>query len=134
MQKLCYKYIFVIYNCVIFRILYEVRHSCTFGNGRKVVDIVEITDIRVRKINAEGKMKAVVSVTFDNAIVIHDIKIIEGQEKLFIAMPSRKTPDGEFKDIAHPINAQMRQSLEDAILDKYETALTEEPTEVDPIE
>lgn len=95
---------------------------------------MEITDIRVRKINAEGKMKAVVSVTFDNAIVIHDIKIIEGQEKLFIAMPSRKTPDGEFKDIAHPINAQMRQSLEDAILEKYETALAEEMTEENPIE
>ncbi len=87
---------------------------------------MEITDIRVRKLNTEGKMKAVVSVTFDNAIVIHDIKIIDGQEKLFIAMPSRKTPDGEFKDIAHPINAQMRQYLEDAILKKYETALEEE--------
>ena len=87
---------------------------------------MDITDIRVRKLNTEGKMKAVVSVTFDNAIVIHDIKIIDGQEKLFIAMPSRKTPDGEFKDIAHPINAQMRQYLEDAILKKYETALEEE--------
>lgn len=74
-------------------------------------------------------MKAVVSVTFDNAIVIHDIKIIDGQEKLFIAMPSRKTPDGEFKDIAHPINAQMREYLEHAILEKYETALAEESTE-----
>lgn len=91
--------------------------------------IVEITDIRVRKLNTEGKMKAVVSVTFDNAIVVHDIKIIDGQEKLFIAMPSRKTPDGEFKDIAHPINAQMRQYLEDAILEKYETALAEETAE-----
>ena len=88
--------------------------------------IVEITDIRVRKINAEGKMKAVVSVTFDNAIVVHDIKIIDGQEKLFIAMPSRKTPEGEFKDIAHPINAHMREYLEKAILDKYESALAEE--------
>lgn len=88
--------------------------------------IVEITDIRVRKINSEGKMKAVVSVTFDNEIVVHDIKIIEGQEKLFIAMPSRKTPDGDFKDIAHPINAQMRQYLENAILEKYEAALAEE--------
>ena len=88
--------------------------------------IVEITDIRVRKINAEGKMKAVVSVTFDNAIVVHDIKIIDGQEKLFIAMPSRKTPDGEFKDIAHPINAQVREYLENAILEKYESALAEE--------
>ncbi len=87
---------------------------------------MEITDIRVRKINADGKMKAVVSVTFDNAIVVHDIKIIEGQDKLFIAMPSRKTADGEFKDIAHPINAQMREYLESSILAKYETVLSEE--------
>lgn len=88
---------------------------------------MEITDIRVRRINSEGKMKAVVSVTFDNAIVIHDIKVIEGQEKLFIAMPSRKTPDGEFKDIAHPINSQMREIMEKAILDKYESATVDEP-------
>lgn len=91
---------------------------------------MEITDIRVRKINAEGKMKAVVSVTFDNAIVVHDIKIIEGQDKLFIAMPSRKTADGEFKDIAHPINAQMREYLENSILAKYETALAEEAASI----
>ena len=81
---------------------------------------MEITDIRVRKINSEGRMKAVVSVTFDSAFVVHDIKVIEGQEKLFVAMPSRKTPDGEFKDIAHPINADMRESLQDAIIAKYE--------------
>lgn len=87
---------------------------------------MEITDIRVRKINSEGKMKAVVSVTFDNAIVVHDIKIIEGQDKLFIAMPSRKTPDGEYKDITHPINSQMREYLENAILTKYESTLLEE--------
>jgi len=95
---------------------------------------VEITDIRVRKINAEGKMKAVVSVTFDNAIVVHDIKIIDGQEKLFIAMPSRKTPDGEFKDIAHPINAQVREYLENAILEKYESALAEEASATESVE
>ena len=66
---------------------------------------MNITDIRVRKVSsATGKMKAVVSITIDDAFVVHDIKVIEGQEKLFIAMPSRKTPDGEFKDIAHPIN------------------------------
>ena len=87
---------------------------------------MEITDIKVRKINAEGRMKAVVSVTFDDCFVVHDIKVIEGQEKLFIAMPSRKTPDGEFKDIAHPINAQVREYLENAILEKYESALAEE--------
>ena len=86
---------------------------------------MEITDIKVRKINAEGRMKAVVSVTFDDAFVVHDIKVIEGQEKLFIAMPSRKTPDGEFKDIAHPINAEMRERLQNMILAKYEESLSE---------
>lgn len=83
---------------------------------------MEITDIRIRKMNSEGKMKAVVSVTFDEALVIHDIKVIEGQDKVFIAMPSRKTPDGEFKDIAHPINAQMREKLQSAIIAAYESA------------
>jgi len=86
---------------------------------------MNITDIKVRKINAEGRMKAVVSVTFDDAFVVHDIKVIEGQEKLFIAMPSRKTPDGEFKDIAHPINAEMREMLQSKILEKYEESLNE---------
>lgn len=86
---------------------------------------MQITDIKVRKINAEGRMKAVVSVTFDDAFVVHDIKVIAGQEKLFIAMPSRKTPDGEFKDIAHPINAEMRELLQDMILAKYEESLAE---------
>lgn len=86
---------------------------------------MQITDIKVRKINAEGRMKAVVSVTFDDAFVVHDIKVIEGQEKLFIAMPSRKTPDGEFKDIAHPINAEMRELLQEMILAKYEESLSE---------
>ena len=84
-----------------------------------------ITDIRVRKINSEGRMKAVVSVTFDDAFVVHDIKVIEGQDKLFIAMPSRKTADGEFKDIAHPIHADMRESLQSAVLAKYEEAMNE---------
>jgi len=86
---------------------------------------MQITDIKVRKINAEGRMKAVVSVTFDDAFVVHDIKVIEGQERLFIAMPSRKTPDGEFKDIAHPINAEMRELLQNMILAKYEESLSE---------
>lgn len=91
----------------------------------KAVLEMQITDIKVRKINAEGRMKAVVSVTFDGAFVVHDIKVIEGQEKLFIAMPSRKTPDGEFKDIAHPINAEMREMLQSKILEKYEESLNE---------
>ncbi len=86
---------------------------------------MQITDIRVRKLNSEGKMKAIISVTFDDAIVIHDIKVIEGNEKLFVAMPSRKTPEGEFKDIAHPINALTRRELEEAILEKYHEAAQE---------
>ena len=87
---------------------------------------MEITDIRIRKINTESRMKAVVSVTFDNEFVVHDIKVIESQNGLFIAMPSRKTPEGEFKDIAHPINATTREKIQKAILDKYEaTALGE---------
>jgi len=79
-----------------------------------------ITDVRIRRISAEGKMKAIVSVTFDNEFVVHDIKVIEGQNGLFIAMPSRKTPTGEFKDIAHPINTDTRQKIQEAILDEYE--------------
>lgn len=85
---------------------------------------MEITDIRVRKINTESRMKAVVSVTFDNEFVVHDIKVIESQNGLFIAMPSRKTPEGEFKDIAHPINAETREKIQTAILDKYEATTT----------
>lgn len=86
---------------------------------------MEITDVRVRKIATEGKMKAIVSVTFDNEFVVHDIKVIEGQNGLFIAMPSRKTPDGEFKDIAHPINTETREKIQRAILEKYELAKDE---------
>ena len=78
--------------------------------------------------SAESKMKAVVSVTFDNAFVVHDIKVIEGQDKLFTAMPSRKTQDGEFKDIAHPINRETRVMIEEAILDEYRNVL-EQSTE-----
>ena len=87
---------------------------------------MEITDIRVRQIAQEGKMKAVVSVTFDNSFVVHDIKVIEGQDKLFIAMPSRKTPENEFKDIAHPINMERREMLQERMLDRYNSALVEE--------
>lgn len=85
-----------------------------------------ITDVRIRKIATEGKMKAIVSITFDNEFVVHDIKIIEGQNGLFIAMPSRKTPDGEFKDIAHPINTDTREKIQTSILKAYEAAIEEE--------
>ena len=84
---------------------------------------MEITDIRVRKINKDGKMKAVVSVTFDNEFVVHDIKVIEGDKGRFIAMPSRKTLDGEFRDIAHPINSDTRDRIQKTVLEKYEMVL-----------
>lgn len=87
---------------------------------------MQITDVRIRKIATDGKMKAIVSVTFDDQFVIHDIKVIEGQNGLFIAMPSRKTPDGEFKDIAHPINTNSREMIQKAILEAYDKALTED--------
>ena len=80
---------------------------------------MNVTDVRVRKINSEGKMKAVASVTFDDEFVVHDIKVIEGQSGMFIAMPSRKTPDGEYRDIAHPINSETLTKLQTLILEKY---------------
>ena len=80
---------------------------------------MQITDTRIRMINRESKMRAVVSVTFDDCFVVHDIKVIEGEKGLFIAMPSKKTPDGEYRDIAHPINSEMRNRLESTILDVY---------------
>ena len=94
---------------------------------------MDITDIRVRKISLDSKMKAVVSVTFDNSLVIHDIKVIEGNDKLFVAMPSRKTPEGEFKDIAHPINADMRDRLEHEIMKKYQSVLIEDSAMADSV-
>ncbi|MGN0152130.1 MAG: septation regulator SpoVG [Wujia sp.] len=88
---------------------------------------MQITDVRVRKVAKEGKMRAVVSITIDNEFVVHDIKVIEGEKGLFIAMPSRKASDGEYRDIAHPINSETRDRIQKLILDKYmETASEEE--------
>lgn len=83
---------------------------------------MNITDVRVRKISKEGKMKAVVSVTIDDEFVVHDIKVIEGEKGLFIAMPSRKSSDGEYRDIAHPINTATRDNLQAIVLEAYEKA------------
>lgn len=90
---------------------------------------MQITDVRVRKIAKEGKMKAIVSITLDDEFVVHDIKVIEGEKGLFIAMPSKKATDGEYRDIAHPINSSTRENLQKVILENYEKAL-EEPEEV----
>ena len=87
---------------------------------------MQITDDRVRRIDKEGKMRAIVSVTFDNEFVVHDIKVIEGEKGLFIAMPSRKAADGEYRDIAHPINSSTRDMIQNIILAKYEATALEE--------
>lgn len=95
---------------------------------------MQITDVRIRKVAKDGKMKAVVSVTFDNEFVVHDIKVIEGEKGLFIAMPSRKALDGEFRDIAHPINSDTREKIQKSVLEKYETLmLTEDGVATDEI-
>ena len=86
---------------------------------------MQITDVRVRKITQEGKMRAIVSITSDEEFVIHDIKVIEGDKGLFIAMPSKKATDGEYRDIAHPINSSTREKIQTIILDRYQKALLE---------
>ena len=86
---------------------------------------MNITDVRVRKIAKEGKMKAVVSITLDNVFVVHDIKVIEGEKGMFIAMPSKKASDGEYRDIAHPIYSETRDHMQKVILEAYEKSLSE---------
>ncbi len=90
---------------------------------------MQITDVRVRKITKEGKMKAVVSITLDNEFVVHDIKVIEGEKGLFIAMPSKKAADGEHRDVTHPINSGTRDMIQRTILEAYEKALAEPDAE-----
>lgn len=83
---------------------------------------MQVTDVRIRKINQEGKMKAIVSVTLNDAFVVHDVKVVEGQSGLFVAMPSKRMPDGEFKDIAHPISQEARRIIQEAVLRAFEEA------------
>ena len=92
---------------------------------------MNITDVRVRKVANEGKMKAVVSITIDDEFVVHDIKVIEGEKGLFIAMPSRKATDGEYRDIAHPINSTTRTEIQNIILTKYEETIVQEEAEAE---
>ena len=90
---------------------------------------MQITDVRIRKISKEGKMKAIVSITLDGEFVVHDIKVIEGEKGLFIAMPSRRAGDGEYRDIAHTINSQTREMIQNIILERYEAVLEEDETD-----
>lgn len=84
---------------------------------------MEITDIKFRHLNDDGRLKALVSVTFDQSFAVHDIKIIDGQDRLFLAMPSRKLPDGRYRDIVHPIGSEMRERLESAVLSEYKASM-----------
>lgn len=81
---------------------------------------MKVTDVRLRKIASDSRMKALVSITLDDAFVIHDLRVIEGNNGLFVAMPSKRTPDGEFRDIAHPINSEMRQEIQAAVMKVYD--------------
>ncbi len=84
---------------------------------------MNITDVRIRKMDKEGNLKAIATITLDNEFAIHDIKVIEGENGLFIAMPSRKTPEGKYRDIAHPISHEAREAVQNAVLDEYENVL-----------
>ncbi|MBQ3966845.1 MAG: septation regulator SpoVG [Treponema sp.] len=92
---------------------------------------MEVTELRIRKVAAEGKLRAYVTVTFDNCFVVHNVKIIEGKTGLFIAMPSRKTANGDYKDVAHPISPDFRNALQDKILAEYNAGHVEEAGEGD---
>lgn len=85
----------------------------------KVVNRMEVTDVRLRRVNTEGRMRAIASITLDHEFVVHDIRVIDGNNGLFVAMPSKRTPDGEFRDIAHPINSSTRGKIQDAVLAEY---------------
>lgn len=106
----------------------EYRSYILYGKTKGAAKM-NITDVRVRKVAKEGKMKAVVSITIDDEFIVHDIKVIEGEKGLFIAMPSRKATDGEYRDIAHPINSATRDRIQRIILDKYDEVMAAEPEE-----
>lgn len=100
-------------------------HRGFTASVRKGNKAMQITDVRVRKVAKEGKLKAIVSITMDEEFVVHDIKVIEGEKGLFIAMPSKKALDGEYRDIAHPINSGTRDRIQTIILERYQNALEE---------
>lgn len=107
---------------VITGTLRQLSYTASARKGNKAM---QITDVRVRKVAKEGKLKAIVSITMDEEFVVHDIKVIEGEKGLFIAMPSKKALDGEYRDIAHPINSGTRDRIQTTILEQYQNALEE---------
>ena len=90
---------------------------------------MEITDVRLRKIETEGKLRAYVSITFDDSFVVHDLRVIDGNKGMFVAMPSKRLPNGDHKDIAHPINTEIREKIQNAVLDVYSKEAVAEPQE-----
>ncbi|HLR53386.1 MAG TPA: septation regulator SpoVG [Pseudogracilibacillus sp.] len=92
---------------------------------------MEVTDVRLRRVTSEGKMRAIASITFNECFVVHDIRIIDGNNGLFVAMPSKRTADGVFRDIAHPINSETREMIQDAVLQTYSAIEEKEQTEID---
>lgn len=99
---------------------YEQRIHTVSDLYKKVVTDLEVTDVRLRRVNTEGRMRAIASITLDNEFVVHDIRVIDGNNGLFVAMPSKRTPNGEFRDIAHPISSQTREKIQSAVLKEYE--------------
>ncbi|HEX7065162.1 MAG TPA: septation regulator SpoVG [Bacillales bacterium] len=89
---------------------------------------MEITDVRLRRVNTEGRMKAIASITIDDEFVVHDIRVIDGNNGMFVAMPSKRTPDGEFRDIAHPITSGTREKIQSFVLEEYQRAMTSDET------
>ena len=121
-------YLLNIFNKLI---VYYIRNLKNVYNTGKEIQFMQITDIKIRKFFDEGPMKAIASVTFDNCLAVHDIKVIYAREKFFIVMPSRKNPDESYRDIVHPINAQFRGELENAIIAAYEAAVAEAQAEAE---
>jgi stage V sporulation protein G len=97
----------------------------------KGVNMMEVTDVRLRRVNTDGRMKAIASITIDHEFVVHDIRVIDGNNGMFVAMPSKRTPDGEFRDIAHPISSATREKIQAAVLNEYERAGLEEEEKVE---
>lgn len=95
---------------------------------------MEITDVRLRRVNTDGRMRAIASITIDNEFVVHDIRVIDGNNGMFVAMPSKRTPDGEFRDIAHPISSSTREKIQAAVLAEYEAAGEREDAEEEQVE
>lgn len=117
-------------NNIIVYIIHIDDTNLSKGGATKM----QITDVRLKRVNSENRMKAIASVTFDEEFVVHDIKVIESQNGLFIAMPSKTTPNGKFKDVAHPINKSTREKIQNAIFEKYNSPDVEEVSTVEAAE